>query len=685
MTDYGVPPETARRLRFLVRLVLVWAAVLVARLVYLQIAHHDFYVHSALQQQQKLVKIQPPRGAILDSTGRRLAMSLPADSVYVNPLLIKDAPMAAAILAPILQLDAKELEERIEIAAAQQRGFLWVKRKIAAEESERLRKLKLGWIDIVVEGQRSYPYNSLAAHVVGSVDLDEQGLEGVELKLNDQLAGAPGFLRVSTDVQQRGFASEPAGMAAEAGKDIHLTIDSRLQYIAEQALAKAIADHHCRDGSVVAMDPQTGNILALANYPTFDPNQPLQRGQDKSVRFDLAASTPFEPGSVFKVVTVSAALETTNLRPDSIINCGNGVMNLFGRVIHDDVSDHYATLSMAGVLAHSSNIGAINIGLKVGKENLYRYIRKFGFGAKTGLPLPGESSGQVWPPERWQLTSIGSVAMGHEISVTVVQLAQACSIVANGGFLVRPRLIADSPRVPPQQVIRPETAIMMRQMMEGVNLWGTGKLYARIPGYTSGGKTGTAQMIDPETHKYTHLHNASYMGFAPVINPRIVVAVSAHGAYGMAGYGAQVAAPVFATVAAAALRLYGVPKDLPEMQPVASAKPSNDDTHDLSIAGLDSSVPPPPVSAEDSPGPNPGGASEDRRLFFLPASAPSPNQVSGPKVPDLRGKTMREVLETAESLGMEVDFAGSGLVRAQAPAPGDVLPNGEHLRVRFGN
>lgn len=675
--DFGVRTETARRLRLLVRIVFVWAGVLLARLFVLQIVQHDTYVHLAQSQQEKLVKIQPPRGAILDRTGRRLAMSLPVDSVFVNPLLLKDVGMACAVLSKFLNLDSKDLMDRLQMAIAQHRGFLWVKRKISPEESERLRSLKFEWIGITPESRRYYPYDTLAAHIIGSVDTDEQGTDGIEFKLNDELAGAAGYMRLSTDVQQHSFASEYSGTPAQPGEDIQLTIDSRIQYIAEQALKKAVVDHHCTDGSIVVMNPTTGEILAMANYPTYDPNEAPKPGDDRSARLNLAISVPFEPGSVFKVVTLSAALETTNLRPDSVINCGGGVMNLFGRVIHDDRSDRYSSLSMADVLAHSSNIGAINIGLKAGKENLYTYIKRFGFGDRTGIPLPGESAGVVHSLKRWQPTSIGSVAMGHEVSVTVLQLAQACSILANGGFRVKPRLLAGSPTVPGKQVVRPETAIMMRQMMEGVNLRGTGRLYAQIPGYTSGGKTGTAQMVDPETGRYTNLNNASYMGFAPLVNPKIVIVVSAHGAHGRE-MGAQVAAPAFSSVASATLRILDVPQDLPETLVVdnpASAKPTLADTDDMPIASLSSSVPLPLVPDEG-----------DQRTFLESPRqhAGGTNEATGPKVPDFSNASMRQVMEQSSRLGIQVDFTGQGLVRAQDPPPGSLLAAGEHVRVRFG-
>ena len=355
----------------------------------------------------------------------------------------------------------------------------------------------------------------------------------------------------------------------------------------------------------MVLNPYNGDILAMANYPAYDPNG-AQDGVKETVgaRSNLAVATPFEPGSVFKVITLAAALETTNLTPDTMINCGNGTINLFGRVIHDH--NRFASLSMADVLAHSSNIGAINIGLKVGEKNLYEYVRRFGFGRKTGIELPGESAGMLRRLSQWEPSSIGSVAMGHEVGATSIQLALAGAIVANGGMRVKPRLIlarqkpggAEERTVPdkPERVIRPQTAITMRQMMEGVVLHGTGKGLANLRGYTSGGKTGSAQIYDFKAKAYTHHYNASFLGFAPVANPQIVIAVTLIGTSGgSAGYGGPVAAPVFRTVATSALRMLDVPKDLPDISPRLT-KNDKRDNDDLAIAGLGSA----PVELADA-------------------------------------------------------------------------------------
>ena len=488
-------------------------------------------------------------------------------------------------------------------------------------------------------------------------------------------------MRMISDVKQRGFDSQ-IFTEPQPGKNLTLTIDERIQFVAEKALGEAVVANDCKTGSLVVMDPNTGEILALANYPTFDPNQPLKPDESLADRNNLAVSVPFEPGSVFKVITLSAALETTNLRPKSVVSCGNGILRLAGRVIHDHNS--YSALSVEDVLAHSSNIGAINIGLRVGQEKLLEYVKRFGFGRETGLPLPAESSGVVRPLSQWQASSIGSVAMGHEISTTTVQLGQACSVIANGGRLIKPRLIKSRQR-PGQtqepepadhgtQALQPETVMAMRRMMESVVLRGTGK-NARLDRYSSAGKTGSAQIFDLQTHQYTHKYNASFMGFTPVTNPAIVVVVTLNGA---AKYGGAVAAPVFKEVATAALRFMDVPKDIPEGLTVEEQADTPVD--DLAIADLGAST---PVLAESAQSQRGSLKPVAMAMAQGPAFGPPTAAVMGPRVPDFAGKTLRTVLEESSRSGVPVEYSGSGLARAQSPAPGAILPPGERVRIQF--
>lgn len=660
-------PQPIQRLLALGVAALAWAGLIVGRLIQLQVFQHSHYKDLARRQQEHRQTLRPPRGAIFDRNGVPLAVSLRVDSVAINPKQAPPDDVAAGILAPILGLDQREVGTRIREARRRNRGFLWIERRIGPEEAAKLRSLKLGWIQLVAESMRCYPNGSLAAHLIGAVDAEGRGNAGIEQALDRELRGIDGEARVFVDVRGRALGSQLL-KAPVPGRDVTLTIDSRIQSVAEEALGEAAEAERCTSGSVVVMNPHTGEVLALASYPPFDPNEPVRSPHELLRRENHAVSAPFEPGSVFKVVTVAAALETTDLRPDTVISCGSGRINLFGRVIRDHHA--YQTLPVSGVLAKSSNIGAIQIGLRVGEEGLLEYVRRFGFGRPTGLPLPAESAGKVRELRQWGKTSIGSVAMGHEISATTVQLARACSVIANGGLLVEPRLVVRSGEdrggtLRAQRVLRPETAISLRQMMEGVVLEGTGKL-ARLEGYTAGGKTGSAQIFDREAGRYTHRYNASFMGFAPVPNPAVVVVVTLNGA---SRFGGVVAAPVFRRVASAALRLLDVPKDLPDALPVLEEDP--DALDDRPVAEL--SLPPETEPVQ-------GGSRVDEAAW---QQAAGPMEVWGPRVPDFRGKTVRDVVKESAALGLPVELAGTGLARAQHPPAGAILPQGQKIVVQF--
>jgi cell division protein FtsI (penicillin-binding protein 3) len=593
-------------------------------------------------------------------------MSVPVESVSINPMKAPDLGVASELLALFLHMDRAALSAKMQWARDNHRGFLWVKRKISPEEAQSLRNLHLGWIKLESESQRHYPKGTLAAHVLGSVDFEEKGNAGIERALDAELRGQPGQALLLTDVKRRGIESQSVS-DARPGTPITLTIDERLEFVAEREIAAAVEAHHAASGSVVVMNPYNGEVFALASYPTYDPNTPPQPGEDPSGRQNHAISVPFEPGSVFKVITLSAALETTSLRPASMINCGRGAITLFGRTIHE-AHNGYGTIPMALVLSKSSNIGAIQIGTRVGQENMLQYVHKFGFGQKTGIPLPGESVGKVRKLAQWSKTSLASISMGQEISVTTLQLARAAAVLANGGLLVKPRLVLKrgdqvAPADPPVRVLNPETAIAMRQMMEGVVLPGGTGTRARLEGYTAGGKTGSAQIYDPVARHFTHTYNGSFLGFAPLTNPAIVVVVTLNGTHGSAGFGGQAAAPVFRAVAAEALRVLDVPKDLPDEPPRRTLVAANDAVEDdLAIADLGSAQP---------------NILEER------------DDEAAPVVPDFRGMTVRAVLAEALKKGLPVQperppgTPGSGLARVQSPPPGSILHQGERIRVRF--
>ena len=657
-----------RRLAWLAGIVLIWGAAILFNLISLQIVHHQDYAKLATERQMVAVEIPAPRGTIFDRNGQPLAMSVPTESVFIDPLRAPDLGVASELLALVLHMDRTALYGKMKWAHDNHHGFLWVKRKIDYEEAQNLRNLRVEWIHIQDESQRHYPKGMLAAHVLGSVDFEEKGNAGIEQNLDVELSGRAGQARLLTDVKRRGIDSQSAS-DMQPGTPITLTIDERIQFVAEREIAAAVEAHHAQSGSVVVMNPYNGEILALASYPTYDPNLPPQPGEDKASRQNHAISVPFEPGSVFKVITLSAALETTDLQPTSMINCLRGAITLFGRTIHE-AHGGYGTIPMAMVLAKSSNIGAIQIGMRVGQANMHEYVRRFGFGQKTGIPLPGESAGKVRKLARWSKASLPSMSMGQEISVTTLQLAQAAAVVANGGLLVKPRLVLKrgNRAVPAEQLVRvlkPDTAITMRQMMEGVVMPGGTGTKARLQGYTSGGKTGSAQIYDPVAKHYTHSYNGSFMGFAPLTNPAMVAVVTLNGTHGTAGFGGQAAAPVFHAVVTEALRVMDVPKDLPDQTPTTTQVASNQEAGDLAIADIGRGQPNILDDADD----------EDQ--------AGVPDQPAGPTVPNFRGMTMRAVLAEAAAKGLTVLPDGSGVARVQSPPPGSTLHQGERIRVEF--
>jgi cell division protein FtsI (penicillin-binding protein 3) len=690
----------ANRLTVVAAVLLLWGLRIFVALVSIQVSQHAKYKAIARAQQEHEFDIPAPRGTIFDRNGQPLAISTPADSVSVNPQQISDPKLATELLGNILHLDRQVLFSRLTWARDNHRGFMWVKRKMNSFETERLRALNLEWATVKTESQRQYPKGQTAAHVVGTVFHQEDGAAGIEKSLDVSLKGKAGAERMVMDVKRRGIDSH-VDSVAQAGTPITLTIDERLQYVTERELKAGVEAKHARYGTAIVMDPNTGEILALANYPTYDPNKPPQPGETAMSRFDLGVSVPFEPGSIFKVVTLSAALETTNLTPESMIPTGGGTLVLPGRVIHE--SHHgFGTITMQQVLEQSSNIGAILIGQRVGREKMYEYARRFGFGQKTGLPLPAESTGMLRPVSKWGTTSLASISMGHEVSTTSAQLARLCSIIANGGMLVRPKIVLKrGDRIEPTEaavrVLKPDTVMKMRMMMEGVVLRGTAKSTARLDGYTSAGKTGTAQIF--ENGHYTHLYNASFMGFTPVINPQLVIVVTINGTNGDGGMGSAAAAPVFRNIATEALRMLDVPKDIPDsIADVKKPKKEDKAVEDVSIAGLGGGS----IMAEDQTVKD--LLAEEAKLAQLIAAdsaesipsapgslpqpafaapAPKPPVPRGSTVPDFRGKSMRSVVEEASAEGIEVMIEGSGVARAQVPQPGKPLRRGERIRIVF--
>ncbi len=483
------------RLLIVAGVALLWMTAVFGRLGYLQLIRHSDYLVRAQRQQQRTIEITPKRGAIYDRNMHPLAMSVPVESAFAVPSEIGDnKAMAARLLSGVLGIPRDVLETRFDSGGS----FVWILRKLPPDKAEAVRAMNLKGVYLQGENQRYYPKRELASHVLGFVDLDEKGLGGNEYGLDSTIRGKSEKIVVMADARQRWFDGGAA--QKDQGANVVLTIDEKVQYIAERELAAAIAKTHALAGTVIVQNPNNGAILALANWPKFNPNSP--NDVKNEARMDRAVSAIYEPGSTFKLITLAAAFDQNLIRPEEVFNCENGAVYIAGHRIRDHKA--FGLLTVSDILAQSSDVGAIKIAIRVGAPKFYEYIRAFGFGQQTGIDLPGESRGLLRRLENWTPVSIGSISMGQEVGVTPLQLVTAVSSIANGGTLYKPHVVAELRRgdqpMPltgavapgePKEVIRPETAATLRRLMEGVVLNGTGKL-ARLDGWTAAGKTGSA-------------------------------------------------------------------------------------------------------------------------------------------------------------------------------------------------
>jgi cell division protein FtsI (penicillin-binding protein 3) len=552
-----------RRLYYLCGFLCFWLVVICVRLVYLQIFCYGDFERRAVHQQQRSFELSPRRGIIYDRAGNELAMSIQVDSAFIVPTETPDLANTVSLITRITKDDP-----RVVLADCKaHKTFCWIARKADAETVERIKALNLQGIHFQKEPKRFYPKKELAAQVLGYVGTDDQGLSGLEREFNDDLQGRPGKLMISVDARKRWFAS--VEKESEPGENVVLTIDQNIQYIAERELERGMEETKAIAGTVVVMNPHTGEILALTNRPTFNPNNKKEI-RPESLK-NRAVSDIYEPGSTFKIVTVSAGLEEKVTRPDEMIDCQMGSIVINGMRIRD--SRPHGVLSVADVIAESSDVGAIKVGMRLGNDRFYKYIRAFGFGQQTGIELPGETRGMSQPPERWSKVSFAAISMGQEIGISALQLASLISTIANDGVRVPPRIVAGTvaPQTGPQtvafhpvtgtRVISPLTAAQMKQMLQGVVLHGTGRK-AILEGYTSAGKTGTAQKVDPATHAYSKTkYVGSFAGFAPINNPQIAVAVILDSAVGL-HQGGQVSAPIFQRIVQQVLEYQHVAHDV---------------------------------------------------------------------------------------------------------------------------
>jgi len=536
---------------------LVFLILCIARLFFIQFFHSSYFAGLAKKQHNLFVELESHRGTIYDSNLKPQAVNISADSLYASPLEIPDKDKETIIeqLLPILNVDYAYLKDRLY----RKKYFIWLARKITAAQSEAVRKLNIKGLDFMKESKRCYPNGYLASHVIGFSGLDNAGLEGIELYYDKYLRGKSGWALVLRDARQKRLSLEEKMALPTDGYSLVLTIDEVIQYIAERELERVFKNSHAKGASIIVIDPHTGAILAMANRPTFDLNE--YNNIDKDSRRNRAICDLFEPGSVFKIVTASAALEEKKVVEEDKFFCENGAYKVATHTLHDHRPHGWLTFSE--VIEQSSNIGTTKVAQLLGADIIYRYAKLFGFAKKSGVDLPGEITGMLKEPRLWSKVSIGAVPIGQEVGVTALQLVSAISVIANGGELMKPYLIKEvrdrynetiksfSPTLV-RKVISSDTANRAKKILTAVVEVGTGKL-AKIAGFSAAGKTGTAQKVESNG---TYSHNkfmASFIGFAPAEDPVIAIAVVVDEPRPYY-FGGVVAAPVFKNVAGDALK-----------------------------------------------------------------------------------------------------------------------------------
>jgi cell division protein FtsI (penicillin-binding protein 3) len=671
------PTPRARRARLVLLAAGLGAALflLAARCAHLQFVRAGDLGDLARSQQERTITLDPRRAPILDRNGKELALSVDVDSIFADPAEVADPATAARRLAPVLGLKPAELRERL----GGDRHFVWIKRKVGPDLRRRVEALRIEGIGFVKESRRFYPKRGLAAHVLGACGLDNQGLAGLEFAYDGAIQGTPGRIEFLRD-GRGGRVLDRSRTEPTPGTGLVLTIDEVLQHLAERELDAAMESFRPAGAAIVVLRPQSGEILALANRPTFDPNDFSSAREE--ARRDRAVTDYYEPGSTFKVITASAALDAKRVRPDETIWCENGSIVVARHRFKEDRVP-YGNLTVTEVLAKSSNVGAIKIASRLRASEFLATIRAFGFGHKTGVELPGESGGMLRDLDDWSGLSQASIAMGQEIGATPLQLAAALGALANDGVYVRPRIVGetiapDGRRIPAlsaapgetRRVIEESTARTLRRMLQSVTVDGTGRA-AQVPGYSVGGKTGTAQKI--EGGHYSHQKFVSWFaGFVPADRPALTIVVMVDEPRGPKFHGGDVAAPVFSRVALPALEYLGVPPDV--------ERPLVPD--------------PPVVRAAFRPEQEVRAAGGTGRPSFtalavLPAVVqPDPDGAApgadDDAMPDLRGLSLRQASEALAARGLNCRVLLSGpRVTGQEPDPGAPLPRAGRCTITY--
>lgn len=639
-----------RRAVFVLVLATAWVCAVEARLVYLQVVRHDHYLTLAAQQQESVAKVSAPRGDIVDRNGRLLAYTVDAKAIFVDPGRVTDVSATIDSLCRALgdcsATERTELRNRIEAGGR----FAYVRRswQVSPEQVQRVAALRLPGVGLQEDTGRYYPLGSLAAHVVGYVNQDNLGQAGLEYAYDEKIRGQAGLVHVQYDARRRSYQTT-VNREPVPGGTLELTLDARIQHIAEQELAKGVTETKARAGTAIVMDPHTGEILALASYPTFNPNRIGASGVDE--RRNRAIQDVYEPGSTFKIITAAAALEEGIVKPYELIDTNPGWIKFPGRkAITENNGHNYGVLTFAESLVKSSNVAAIKVGLRMGVPLMSRYVHRFGFAQRIAPDFPGQSRG-IWN-SNLNDSGLASVSMGYQIAVTPMQMVTAVSAVANGGLLMEPRVVRALERdgvrevVAPKvirRVIEPVTAATLRTILREVVEKGTARS-ARIDGYPAAGKTGTARKVAPTGgYSYTD-YFASFVGFVPADEPELTILVVVDSPR-TSIYGGTVAAPIFRRIAEASLQYLGVP-------------PREGDATRLTVRAGDGT----PSSARRV-------SADDRMPVTVPVGGIA-------TMPDLRGLSAREALRVLAAAGMSAQVSGTGFVSAHYPEAGEPIEPG---------
>ena len=658
------------------------ALCLAARLAILQTLDTEAYRARAKDQHEGKIVVEGPRGTISDRNGRELAVSIQTTSIFVRPCALTSTAQKDAIargVAGALGVPAREIRALIDANATH--TFLYLRRRVSPREAKAIQDLKLPGVGFMDDTRRFYPRGHLASHVLGFVDIDGKGQAGIERTFDSTVRGEPTAFISLVDARQRPLLLRATALG-RPGRDVSLTIDEFIQYLADTELDRAMEETGSKAGSVIVMDPHSGEILALANRPGFDPNAP-GAAPGKS-RENLAVSYGYEPGSTFKLITASAAIEERRVRPDDLFDCGMGSITLYGRRIGDH--HPYATLSLTQIIAKSSNVGIIRVGQRIPERTFCDYVGRYGFGARTGITLPSEAPGVLQTPggRTWSGLSQAMMSMGQSIVVTPLQMLTAVCAIATGGERCAPRIVQaittvdgvpqTLPTRAPVRVISRDTARAITRMMEEVVESGTGKA-AAIPGYRVAGKTGTAQKVVGGVYSHS-AHISSFVGFAPSMDPAIAAIVVLDEPVGMY-YGGDVAAPTFNRIIGPALAYLRIPPT----EPVPGAANPRDVLRTRAEARTrDARVMKTSFSRKD-PGGRARAAGRDgepaeRDPRPLPAPWPTAASAAPGTAPDLYGAPLRDALIALTRSGCATRTTGSGFVTAQTPPPGTPLAPG---------